>query len=186
MKQVLSAALEVQQFFEQNDWPFCFIGGVALLAWSDPRLTNDADVVLFTGFGEETRFIEKILARFRSRIPDAEDFAKRTRILLLEVGGVGIDVSLGALPFEESAVRRSVVFRFLDDVELRICNVEDLIVFKAFAARLRDWADIENIIATTASIDWSYVTEQLEPLVELKEEPAILKKLEELRNRTEA
>lgn len=77
MKQVLSAALEVQQFFEQNDWPFCFIGGVALLAWSDPRLTNDADVVLFTGFGEETRFIEKILARFRSRIPDAEDFAKR-------------------------------------------------------------------------------------------------------------
>lgn len=78
------------------------------------------------------------------------------------------------------------MFRFLDDVELRICSVEDLIVFKAFAARLRDWADIENIIATTASIDWSYVTEQLTPLVELKEEPAILKKLDELRDRTEA
>jgi hypothetical protein len=30
MKRIFESALEIQNFFDENGWRFCFIGGVAL------------------------------------------------------------------------------------------------------------------------------------------------------------
>jgi hypothetical protein len=181
MKQVFEAAQQIQDFFEANDWQFCFIGGIALQRWAKPRLTNDADLTLFTSFGYEEIFLEKILSEFKSRIAEPKEFALRNRIVLLDIGGIGIDISLGAFDFEENATKRATKFKFLKNVNLKTCSAEDLIVFKAFANRLQDWADIENIITFQAILDWKYIFVQLKPLVELKEEPEILTKLEKLK-----
>jgi hypothetical protein len=56
-------------------------------------------------------------------------------LLLRAAGGAGIDVSLGALPFEESVVRRATTASFGPEVELRTCSAEDLMVVKQFAWR---------------------------------------------------
>ena len=181
MKSIFEAAREIQDYFNQNDWQFCFIGGIALQRWAKPRLTNDADLTLLTGFGSEHIFIDKILGKFESRLENAKEFALRNRILLLQIKNIGIDISLGALPFEESAVRRGILFEFLPNVELRICTAEDLIVFKSFADRLQDWADIQNILSVQTELDWRYINKQLAPLVELKEAPEILTKLYKLK-----
>ncbi|HEX8736042.1 MAG TPA: nucleotidyl transferase AbiEii/AbiGii toxin family protein [Pyrinomonadaceae bacterium] len=181
MKQVFKAAQQIQDFFDENDWEFCFIGGIALQRWAKPRLTNDADLTLLTGFGSEEIFIDKILQKFRSRIENPKEFALRSRVLLLQIKNVGIDVSLGALFFEENAVRRATKFEFLKNISLKTCSAEDLIVYKAFADRLQDWADIQNILSVQVKLDWTYINEQLAPLVELKEAPEILTKLENLR-----
>src|SRR5207247_2190673 len=91
--------------------------------------------------------IRALLAKFEGRIPDAEGFARRHRVLLLQSkSGVGIDIAFGALPFEESAVLRSSLFALPGGGQIRTCSAEDLIVMKAFAARPRDWLDIEGII----------------------------------------
>ena len=67
---------------------------------------------------------------------------------------------------------------------LRTCSAEDLIVLKAFADRPRDWADIEGIlIRQTGSLDWGMVRDELAPLLELKESPESLDRLEQLRAR---
>lgn len=60
------------------------------------------------------------------------------------------------------------------------CESHD-IVLKAFADRLQDWADIRTVLIKQKNLDWNYIDEQLEPLVELKEAPEILTKLENLR-----
>lgn len=65
----------------------------------------------------------------------------------------------------------------LPDIFLRTCSAEDLIAHKAFEARPKDWIDIEGIVARQKSLDWTYIDEQINPLVELKEEPEILTKL---------
>ncbi len=181
MKQVFEAAGQIQRFFQRNDWQFCFIGGIALQRWAKPRLTNDADLTLLTGFGSEEIYINKILAKFETRISEPKEFALRNRILLLKIKNVGIDISLGALFFEESAVTRATDFEFLPKIKLTTCSAEDLIVFKSFANRSQDWADIENILIVQRKLDWTYIGEQLTPLVELKEEPEILTKLEKLK-----
>ena len=65
--------------------------------------------------------------------------------------GVGLDIALGGLPIEESAVARSSLFTFPPDVPLRTCSAEDLIVFKAFADRPKDWVDIDGVLIRQAA-----------------------------------
>ncbi len=97
MLELIRVAADLQRFCEARDWRFCFIGGLALQRWGEPRETIDVDVTLLTGFGGEEPFIAPLLT----------------------------------------------------------CSAEDLIVLKAFAARGRDWVDVEGIIVRQAgALDW--------------------------------
>jgi Nucleotidyl transferase AbiEii toxin, Type IV TA system len=187
VNEVIRAAADLQTLFLAEAWRFCFIGGVALQRWGEPRETVDVDATLLTGLGHEDPFIELLLRAYEARIPDAGEFARTHRVLLLRApSGVGLDIALGSLPFEQSVVDRSSAFTFPPDVPLRTCSAEDLIVLKAFAARDKDWVDVDGVIIRQAGgIDWAYVRAQLAPLVELKEEPEILAELERRRAKLE-
>lgn len=183
MIEVIRAAAELQTVCEQEGWRFCFIGGLAVQRWGEPRETVDVDLTLLTGFSDEDRYVSMLIARFEPRIEDAAAFARANRVLLLRArSGVGLDIALGGLPFEESAVDRSSPFTFPPGVPLRTCSAEDLIVLKAFADRAKDWVDVDGIIIRQSGrIDWTYVRTHLAPLAELKEAPEILDHLEKQR-----
>jgi hypothetical protein len=122
----------LQEFFEFRHWPFCIIGGVAALHWGEPRVTRDVDVTLLTGFGTEENFVKELLSHYEPLISDAHGFALQIRVLLLQAqGSIGIDIAVGALPFEESAVKRASKVPITEKISLRLCSPEDLIVFKA-------------------------------------------------------
>lgn len=179
---IVRTAKMIQDFFEKRDWRFCFIGGLALQAWGEQRVTKDVDLTLLTGFGFEEEYVDVLLANFQSRREDAKIFALRNRILLLQTkDAIGIDVSLGAIPFEEEMINRAVLQEYLPGVFLKICTAEDLIVTKAIAERGKDWNDIETVIIKQDNLDWNYIGFHLEPLVEIKETPEILHTLEKLR-----
>jgi len=184
MIEIVEAAEEVQSFCAARGWRFCFIGGVAVLHWGEIRATRDVDITLLTGFGSEEPFVRELLGHFQPRMADALEFALQRRVLLLQTRkGFGIDIALGALPFEESAVARARDIEMLAGHPLRLCTAEDLIVFKAFAGRAIDWQDVRMTIVRQgeAKLDWAYVLEHLTPLAEAKEQPEILRQLEQLR-----
>lgn len=183
MIEILAAAAQVQALCESQQWRFCFIGGLALQRWGEPRETIDVDLTLWTGFGGEEPFVRKLLEHFEGRIPNAAEFALSRRVVLGRApSGVGLDIALGGLPFEATMIQRSSLFAFAPQTLLRTCSAEDLIVLKAFAARARDWLDVEGIIIRqTGKLDWSYVRRQLRPLAELKESPQIMDELERRR-----
>jgi hypothetical protein len=183
MNGVISAAAEIQAFCEGQGWRFCFIGGLALQRWAEPRETVDVDLTLITRFGNEAPFNDRLLENFEPRIPDAAQFAHQRRVLLLRSpAGVGIDIALGALPFEEEMVNRSSLFTFPPDIDLRTCSADDLIVLKAFAGRGQDWIDVERtIVRQTGKLDWDYIFAQLRPLAELKGATHHVEQLEKLR-----
>jgi hypothetical protein len=172
MNAIFAAAREIQEFCRERGWRFCIIGGLAVQRWGEPRLTRDVDVTLLTGFGGEPAFVDGLLARFSPRLPDARDFALRNRVVLVSSSeGVPIDIALGAMPFEEEAVARATAFRVTPDLELTTCSAEDLIVFKAFAGRPRDWLDIEGIVTRLGTrLDVPLIWRELVPLLELKED----------------
>lgn len=188
MNEVIQAAAELQAVCLARGWQFCFIGGLALQRWGEPRETVDVDLTLLTGFGGEEQFIQILLQHFEGRIPDTAQFARERRVLLLRSAkGVGLDVALAALPFEELLVQRSSLFDYPPGIALRTCSAEDLIVLKAFAGRTQDWADVERIIVRqTGKLDWTYIREQLGPLAELKGAPEILDQLEQRRGEFES
>ena len=76
---------------------------------------------------------------------------------------------------------RSTTFEFLPGAGIRTCSAEDLIVYKAFADRPRDWVDVEGILLRQQGrLDLELVFSELTPLSEAKESPEIVSKLSSL------
>lgn len=183
MKALFLLAAELDRFFQERRWRYCFIGGIATQRWGRPRITVDVDVTLLTGLGAEETFVDELLSGYSARIPDPRAFALQHRVLLLRSsGGIGIDISLGMIPFEEKMVARASRYEFLPGVSLPTCSAEDLIVLKTFADRAQDWLDVEGILVRqNGLLDWGYIFSELTPLAHLKEAPDILSHLQQLR-----
>jgi hypothetical protein len=181
MERLIKIAADLLDFCETQSWRACVIGGLAVQRWGEPRLTRDVDLSLLTGFGQEAVFVEKLIERYDARTENPQAFALRNRVLLLVEDGVGIDVALAAIPFEERAIERSSLFQFLPHKSLRTCSAEDLIVYKAFADRPRDWVDIEGIVVRQGSdLDVQLIERELGPLAVAKDSPGILTRLRQM------
>ncbi len=182
---LLEAADEIQRFCVDLRWPFCFIGGIAVQHWGEARLTRDADVTIFTGFGDEARYVDALLGRFESRLEQARQFALANRVLLLRAAnGIPLDVTLGALPFEQKAVATARDEDIVFGTRLRLVQAGALVVFKVFAGRPQDWLDIEGIIVKSGrNIDWDEVRSDLAELLAIKGDNAALPRLEDLLSR---
>ncbi|MEW6569312.1 MAG: nucleotidyltransferase [Chloroflexota bacterium] len=131
------------------------IGGLAASLLGSPRLTADVDAVILLSVTELPELVRAAEQEgFTTRIEDAEEFARRNRVLLLRHRGSGInvDMSLGILPFEVEAVKRSVV-RKIGELTLRLPTAEDLIIFKAVAHRPQDLLDIRALIEINPNLD---------------------------------
>ena len=185
MKSLFHVAAQLDEALAARGWQYCFIGGIALQRWGQPRLTTDIDVTVLTGIGTEARYIDELLTIYSGRVPDARNFALKHRVLLLASDeGIPIDIALGGIAFEERMTSRTTRYEFLPGLSLPTCSAEDLIVLKSFADRTRDWADIETVLARQQNkLDWSYILDQVQPLSELKEAPEIIDQLLRLRNK---
>jgi hypothetical protein len=183
MNDLFEVAKLLQIFCDREGWRSCFIGGLAVQRWGEPRVTRDVDLTVLAGFGNEERIIDPLLQNYAARIQDAKEYALRRRVLLLTApGGAGIDVLLGALPYEENLIKRATPFEFDPGVKIRTCSAEDLMIMKLFAGRPLDIRDAEGVAVRNADrLDWPYIEEQLRPLADAKEDPEILKTLARLR-----
>ncbi|MDY0042256.1 MAG: hypothetical protein RBS57_18245 [Desulforhabdus sp.] len=182
MNPIIETALEVERFFKTKKWRYCFIGGMAVIRWGEPRFTQDVDLALLTGFGSEEKFIHDLTVEFQARIDVLEQFAVKNRVALLQSrSGVPIDVSLAGLPFEEKMIKRASVYEVIPNKLITTCSAEDLIVLKAFANRDKDWSDVRGVlIRQQGRLNTDMILSELQILVELKEEPEILTRLKEL------
>lgn len=131
------------------------VGGVAASLIGRPRYTADVDaVVLLNEEGIENFLKDAAACGLLPRISDAIRFARQNRVLLLRhlASGIGVDISIGMLPFEREAVKHAYTFN-TGEFSIRIPMPEDLIIMKAVAHRPRDIEDIRSIIANHPDLD---------------------------------
>ncbi len=179
---LLSAVRDLVAWLEAEQVPALVIGGVAAGLLGRPRITRDVDAVVLL---EDSRWKSFLAAGGEwglfPRVEDALGFARRSRVLLLQhrPSGVEVDVSLGALPFEEEAVARATL---VDVGELRIPlpTPEDLIIMKAIAHRPNDLADISGLLDAHPKLDWRRIRRWVGEFAEVLEMPEILTDLEKL------
>jgi len=158
MNPIFAAALEVQEFCRARGFP-----SASSAAWPSSDGVNPASHRTWIS---------------RSSAP---------LLLLLGRDGIPLDVALGAMPFEERAVCRATPFRVAEGASLMTCSAEDLIVFKAFAARDQDWIDIDGIILRQSHrLDEGLIWQELTPLLELKEDELTGARLRRLLDRPTA
>jgi hypothetical protein len=145
-------------------------------------MTADVDLTVITGFGNEEPYVDALLAALQPRIADARAFALRHRTLLaITANGINADIALGAMPFEERAAERASYYELPGGASVTTCSAEDLVVHKAFAARDKDWLDIEGIVTRHGHVlDRTAIWDELLPLLELRDEPSIEPRLRQL------
>jgi hypothetical protein len=182
VEELLLAAVRVQSLLVEQRWRFCFIGGIAIQRWGNPRFTRDIDLTLLTGFGAEESFVDQLLRTLLPRRQDARAFALIHRVLLARTAeGVDVDVALGALPFEERTITRATPWEIRSGVALTTCSAEDLLTHKVFAGRGVDWGDAEQVlIRQHGKLNLTQVRGELEPLLELKGQPEAMTQLDAL------
>jgi hypothetical protein len=177
------AASAVLSWAAASGVPIVIIGGVAVSILSKPRTTKDIDVIVWLPDHEAWSSFLASGERFGiiARIPNAIEFALRSRVLLLnhEFSGVPIDVSMGALPFEENAIRRAQTME-VGQIRFPVPIPDDLLVMKAIAHRPRDLADIQSILDTHPIIDEKWILSTVQEFADLLDAPEIIKDLKKL------
>jgi hypothetical protein len=172
---LLAPLTALQRLLARFDDQGVSIGGVAASLLGKPRLTADVDAVLLLSVQDLPLLIEAATQEgFAPRIADAQDFARRNRVLLLrhEESGINVDISLGALPIETEAVKRSQIHQ-IGSLAIRLPTPEDLIIFKAVAHRPQDLLDIQALVESNPNLDREYVEHWVRDFAQLLEMPGI-------------
>ena len=149
-------------------------GGAAVGILGRARFTEDVDAMFLLSSKDLPHLLE--LAKeegIEPRIDNAVDFARKNRVLLLRhtLTDTGIDISLGALPFEEEMVERSMLHEVDEALQLRLPTPEDLIIMKAIAHRSKDLEDIRTIADKYPNMDVKRIEAWVKAFGEVLETP---------------
>lgn len=180
MLKVFEAAWQFHQFLTSHKIPYVIIGGLAAQHWGQPRLTHDLDITIVTPVEEYDNVLNLLTSQFQTRLPDAFDFAKQHRVLLLYAGnGCNVDISVGLPGYEEELIKRAQSLRLETERIVTICSAEDLIIHKAVAGRPQDILDIEGVINRQGDkLDVAYIHDWLKKFSLILETDEVLNRFE--------
>ncbi len=171
-----------------TDWlkaekvPGLIIGGVAASLLGRPRFTQDVDALISLDEEHWGRFLSAgNRFGFTPRISDAADFARKSRVLLVQhrPTGIEVDIALAGLPFEEEAIRQ-VKRRKIGKLMLPLPTPENLIIMKAVAHRPQDMADISALADANSKLDHRRIHRWVREFSHALDMPDILTDLEKI------
>jgi len=123
-------------------------GAQAAILHGVARLTADVDVTVEAGTVPNAVLVDQLAAAgFDLRVPDAEGFVERTRVLPLvhRRSRLPLDVVLAGPGLEELFLAR-VEERRIGDLRVPVACAEDLVAMKILAGRFKDFDDVAAIL----------------------------------------
>lgn len=175
LKNLLKPLSSLEKLMKRAGCPWMIIGGVASGLLGKPRFTADIDIVILI----EDKDVSDILRLaeelgFKRRIKDALGFANINRVLLLkhEESSIDVDISLGLLPFERKAIKKSRQYK-IGNVTFNLPLPEDLIILKAIAHRPLDIIDIQEIVNSNPKINIGYIKKTVSEFARILDMPEI-------------
>jgi hypothetical protein len=183
VEESLHAALaDLAKWLDEAHIPAVVIGGVAASVLGRPRLTRDIDVLAILSEDAWSHAISDAARHgIVPRIEEALAFARRSRVLLMRHTGsaIDLDIVLGGLPFELSAVERGTVHR-IGGALVRLPRVEHLLIMKAVARRPKDLEDISGLLDAHPEADLAEVRRWVSEFARAATMPDLLEELEGL------
>lgn len=159
MKRVAEEIWEVHSVLVDLGLPYAIIGGTAVQIWGEPRFTKDLDLTVLAPMELLSETIDQILTHLHPRINDAQVFAHRNRVLLVQTStGYPVDLSFGLPGYEETVIGRAKAQEISSGRYVQFCSPEDLVIHKAVAGRVQDVLDIQSIITRRLNeLDLTYI-----------------------------
>ncbi len=156
-------------FLAGADVPFLVIGGLAVAAVGEPRLTADIDVIAFVPMDAAERLIPSSAAAGFAAAEDEVGRLHATGTLRFQLDRFQLDIIVASLPFEERARRRAVSMRLFDR-DVPMPTAEDLLLFKVISGREKDVLDAVGIVRRHGRrLDLAYVHAGVDEVCDLAE-----------------
>ena len=181
---LFSALKSISLLLKESDVEGIIIGGLAVSLLGRPRYTNDIDLVVLNLDNRLSEFITRLKKLgIEPRIEDVEEFAAKSRVLLMRHidSGINVDISMGVLPFEINAVAHRKIESF-SGLEIFLPSPEDLIIFKSVAQRPQDIEDIKSILTRYPELDKEYILSCVKEFSDILERMDLFKNIEKLIN----
>lgn len=169
------AVARLDRALRQVGIEYALIGGFAVVMRGYPRFTQDVDAVLWDlddRLAEVLPALETHGLTFRTS--SGLELAKSVRVLLLQApDGTGLDLSMGAVPFEREIIERATLEGFAGMV-LPVATAEDLIIMKLVASRSRDRDDVARLLELHPGVDRARIRSVVSDFAAALESPEIL------------
>lgn len=172
---LLAPLSALQRLLDHFEGKGVIIGGIAASLLGIPRLTADVDALILLSIDDLQDLLDAAKNEgLVERISDAQAFAQKSRVILLQhtESNVGIDISLGVLPFEQELVDRSQTHQ-IEGLNIRLPTPEDLIIMKAVAHRPKDLLDIQGVIQSNPGLDSQRIQDWVTQFAALLEMPEL-------------
>ena len=168
----MATVIALSEAIKECGVEFAIVGGVAVSLVGRPRFTADVDAVLWDVDQRLSALIECLGSKgFHLRCENSMDIARRSRVILLEdERSVGIDLSMGILPFERWMIDGARWVK-TERVSIPVASPEALIVMKSIAWRAKDLEDIREVVAANPDLDRTVVLSYAEEFFALLEQP---------------
>jgi len=171
----------LDNFLSENSIEYAIIGGIAVIVYGEQRSTRDIDATILCELEDLESFHTLITKKFTPAFKDTLEYLKRNFILPVDdpATNLRIDIAAGLTEFDKSVISRGRRKAF-GKTEIFVCSLEDLIIYKLFANREQDIADVKHLIEKNLnSIDQKYLFETAKKFKELERED-ILENLNKL------
>ena len=151
------------------------VGGVAVTAVGEPRLTADLDVIVYVDAAALERLLRAAVTRRFDVDVDAELMAAREGASVrLRRGRFHLDLIVRSLFIEDLAYEHSKSRRVFER-SVRFPSAEDLLILKIVAGRPRDLLDAEGIVRRHGpKLDRRYVQRILMQVCDVAEDHTVL------------
>lgn len=151
------------------------IGGIAVTAVGEPRLTADIDVIVYASLEQvETLLAYATKHGFKANIATELEAAREGGSLRIDRGRFHFDLIVRSLFIEDLAYEHSRLRKLFGRM-VRFPSPEDLAILKVVAGRSRDLVDVEGILRRHGSkLDRRYIEATLRKVCDLAEDHAIL------------
>ena len=162
---VRGVVLRLIELLEDRGIEYMVMGGIAVPIWGIPRATYDVDITLSVDEAGMVAFLDAVKA---AGFTVDESFQKGFRDVLhgmeklaiewwsQNARRVEVDVFLVTTPYQRAAFSRRVRVR-LDNREMWVLSAADLLLHKLVANRLKDLADVQNVLAIQGVPDENYL-----------------------------
>lgn len=164
MENLFQSIRSLQKLLLEAGIPSIVIGGMAVAAWGEPRVTRDVDLKILLGREDADRLLEILSNDYRSLLPNPrEKLQKQALVFIQDSLGTRLDLLLADTPYDVMAVQRRRNVEVQPGVAINLCSPEDLIVYKLISTRPRDHEDAKGVVRRQGDLlDDDYIVNWLQ------------------------
>jgi predicted nucleotidyltransferase len=174
----------LQRLLSEGGIQSIVIGGVAVGAWGEPRVTRDVDLKVLLNRQEADRLLELLSEDYESLMEDPQEtLRKQALVFVLDTMGTRMDLLLADTPYDETAIGRGRELEAEPGIKIRVCSPEDLIIYKLISTRSRDYEDAKSVIRRQGDLlDDSYVVDWLQQFEQALDDSTLVATYQSLRS----